>query len=385
MLYWLTQNFRDFWAEQGLGTFTNVFRYQTLRTSMAVLTAFLLTMIIAPWVIRLLRRLKVGSAVDFHMQAINEKYASKKDTPTMGGLIIVSAIIGSTALWGHLGNFYVFLAMLTVVWLAVVGFMDDYLKMVVKTRGGLKMWEKLAFQIGLAVLLGAFLWIYGRDGIELPVSIPFPEAGEAMPLNLPFWKHPLALGLFAFMAVSVLVIGGTSNAVNLTDGMDGLAAGCVALVTVVFMLVAYVTGRVDFSRFLLFPYVQDVGELSVFCGAILGSVLGFLWFNCNPARVFMGDTGSLPLGGAIGFVAMATRQEVLLFIVGGVFVMEAVSVIMQVSYFKATGGKRIFAGGTPIHHHFNVHRRWSETQTVTRFWLIGAMCAAMALATLKIR
>jgi phospho-N-acetylmuramoyl-pentapeptide-transferase len=385
MLYWLTQNFHDFWAQHGLSTYMNVFRYQTLRTMMAVLTAFLLTMIIAPPVIRLLRRLKVGSAVDFHMKAINEKNASKKDTPTMGGLIIVSALIGSTLLWGHLGNFYVFLAMMTVVWLAVVGFADDYLKMIVKSRDGLKMWEKLAFQVGLAVLLGAFLWANGRGGIDMPVSIPFPEVGDAMPLTLPFWKHPLALGLVSFMVVSVIVIGGTSNAVNLTDGMDGLAGGCVAMVTLVFMVVAYITGRVDFSRFLLFPYVQDVGELSVFCGAILGSVLGFLWFNCNPARVFMGDTGSLPLGGAIGFVAMATRQEVMLFIVGGVFVMEAVSVMIQVPYFKLSGGKRIFAGGTPIHHHFNIHMHWSETQTVMRFWLIGAMCAAMALATLKVR
>ena len=385
MLYWLTQSFGDFWDDRGLGPLANVFRYQTFRTSMAVLTAFVLTMILAPRIIRLLRRLNVGSSVDFHMDAINAKYASKKDTPGMGGLIIVTAIILATVLWGNLGNFYVFLALLTVVWLGALGFVDDYQKMIVKSRGGLKMWEKLAFQTGLAVILGAFVWAYGRHGIVMPASIPFPQAGDAMPLTLPFWKIPLALNLLAFMIISVLVIGGTSNAVNLADGMDGLASGCVALVTVTFMAVAYVSGRVDFSRYLLFPYVPGAGELAVFCGAILGAVLGFLWYNCNPARVFMGDTGSLPLGGAIGFVAIATRQEVMLFIVGGVFVMEALSVILQVSYFKLSGGKRIFSGGTPIHHHFQIHRGWSETQTVVRFWLIGAMCAALALATLKLR
>lgn len=385
MLYWLATQFRDFWDACGLGTFVNVFRYQTFRMSMAGVIAFVLTMLVAPKIIRLLRRLKVGSRVDFHMESINAHYASKKDTPIMGGLIIVTAVLGATVICGNLGNFYIMLALLTVVWLGAVGFADDYLKMVVKSRGGLRVWEKLAFQIGLAVVLGAFLWAYGRHGIELPPQVEFPEAGDAMPLNLPFWKFPLPLTLFPFMFVAVLVIGGTSNAVNLTDGMDGLASGTMALVTFVFMVVAYVAGRTDFSSYLLFPYVPQAGELAVFCGALLGSLLGFLWFNCNPARVFMGDTGSLPLGGAIGFVAMVTRQEMLLFIVGGVFVMEAVSVILQVSYFKLTGGKRIFAGGTPIHHHFQNYKHWTEPQTVVRMWLIGAVCAALALATLKLR
>ena len=385
MLYWLSQNFRDVWEAHGLWRFANVFRYQTFRTSMAVLTAFLITMVLAPKLIRLLRRLKVGSSIDFHLPEIDAQYAGRKDTPSMGGLLIVSAIVGATVLWGNLGNFYVFLGILTVVWLAAVGFADDYMKMIVKSRGGLKMWEKLAFQIALAVILGGFVWAYGRHGIEIPGNVQFPEAGDAMPLTLPFWKHPIALTLFPFMFASVLVIGGTSNAVNLADGMDGLASGCVALVTMVFMAVVYVAGRVDWSAYLLFPYVPQVGELAIFCGAILGAVLGFLWYNCYPARIIMGDTGSLPLGGAIGFVAMATRQEMLLFIVGGVFVMEAVSVILQISYVKLTGGKKIFRGGTPIHHHFNIHVKWTETQTVIRFWLIGAMCAALALATLKLR
>ena len=385
MLYWLATSFRDFWQVHGLWTYANVFRYQTFRASLAMLTAFVLTLIIAPRTIRLLKRLKIGSSVDFHMAEINVKYASRKDTPIMGGLIMLAAIILATAVWGDLGNFYVFMALLTVVWLGAVGFADDYLKMVVRSRKGLRMWEKLAFQIGLAVVLGAFLWAFGRHGIQMPPRIEFPEAGQAMPLSLPFWKHPVALALLPFMAVSVLVIGGTSNAVNLADGMDGLASGSMALVTFVFMTVAYVAGRTDFSAYLLFPYVPQAGELAVFCGAMRGALLGFLWNNCHPAAVFMGDTGSLPLGGAIGYVAMATRQEALLFIVGGVFVMEAISVILQVGYFKATGGKRIFAGGTPIHYHFQNARHWTETQTVVRFWLIGAVCAAAALATLKLR
>ena len=198
-----------------------------------------------------------------------------------------------------------------------------------------------------------------------------------------FRSYPIPLGIAGFMLVSVLVIGGTSNAVNLADGMDGLAAGSAALVAAALMLICYIAGREAWSNYLLFPHVKEAGELAVYCAAILGATLGFLWFNCHPARVFMGDTGSLPLGGAMGLVAMVTRQEFLLFIIGGVFVMEAVSVIMQVGYFKMTGGRRIFLM-TPIHHHFQL-KGWTETQTVVRFWLIGAICAAVALATLKLR
>jgi phospho-N-acetylmuramoyl-pentapeptide-transferase len=383
MLYWLAIHFEMFWKEHDLWRFMNVFRYQTFRTAMAAMTAFMVTMIIAPKIVRMLIRLKVGSSVDFDQDKINKIYASKGATPTMGGVIIVAAIILSTLVWADAANFYVFLAILTVVWLGILGFTDDYLKLVVKSRKGLRFWEKIIFQIGLAVILGAFIWKYGKEGIQLPPIVDFPESGNAMPLSLPFWKHPLALSLGWFMVVSVLVVAGTSNAVNLADGMDGLAAGSMALVAMAFMTVAYVAGRTDYSSYLLFPYVPEAGELAVFCGAILGAVLGFLWFNCHPARVFMGDTGSLPLGGAIGLVAMVTRQEVMLFIVGGVFVMEAVSVILQVGYFKLSHGKRIFLM-TPIHHHFQL-KGWTETQTVVRFWLIGAMCAALALATLKLR
>ncbi len=383
MFYWLT-TFDEFWrANPQWGRFVNVFQYQTFRMSLSVITAFFIMMLISPLMVRVLMRTKVGSSVDFDHAKINELYASKKNTPTMGGLIILISVIGTLLLWGNLGNFYVFLGILTLVWLGALGFVDDYLKMVVRSRKGLRFWEKLVLQIGLAVVLGAFIWSFGRHGVIMPESIPFPASGEAMPLALPLWKYPIPLGIAGFMLVSVLVIGGTSNAVNLADGMDGLAAGSAALVAAALMLISYISGREAWSNYLLFPHVQEAGELAVYCAAILGATLGFLWFNCHPARVFMGDTGSLPLGGAMGLVAMVTRQEFLLFIIGGVFVMEAVSVIMQVSYFKLTGGKRIFLM-TPIHHHFQL-KGWTETQTVVRFWLIGAICAAVALATLKLR
>lgn len=383
MFFWLT-TFDEFWkAHPQWGKFVNVFQYQTFRMSMAVVTAFMLMMIISPFMVRLLQRAKVGSSVDFHHAKVNELYSSKKNVPTMGGLIILMSIIGTLVLWGNLGNFYIFLGILTLIWLGALGFADDYLKMIVGNRKGLRSWEKLVFQMGLAVILGAFIWNFGRNGIIMPDSIEFWQTGEAMPLTLPLWKYPIPLGIAGFMLVSVLVIGGTSNAVNLADGMDGLATGSAALVAAALMLISYIAGREAWSNYLFFPYVEDSGELAVYCAAILGATLGFLWFNCHPARVFMGDTGSLPLGGAMGLVAMVTRQEFLLFIIGGVFVMEAASVMMQVSFFKLTGGKRIFLM-TPIHHHFQL-KGWTETQTVVRFWLIGAICAAVALATLKLR
>jgi phospho-N-acetylmuramoyl-pentapeptide-transferase len=243
------------------------------------------------------------------------------------------------------------------------------------------MWEKLVFQIGLAALLAYFIYQTGD-------SIVLPENGNGIALNLPFYKFPIHLGFWMFVLVTVLVVAGTSNAVNLTDGMDGLAIGSMVPPAIVFLVISYIAGRPDYSSYLFLPHVPGVGELTIFCGALLGACLGFLWYNCSPAQVFMGDTGSLTLGGAIGFVALATRQEVLLLVAGGVFVLEAVSVMMQVGYFKITRrmngqGQRIFRM-SPLHYHFQLGG-WTETQTVVRFWLIGAMFAALALATLKLR
>ena len=376
MFYQLLFYFQAFLEQAGLWRYVNVFRYQTFRMMFAIVTSFFVLMVFAPAVIRVLKHLKVRGEADFGNKTIDQIYASRASTPTMGGILILPAVLLSTILWADVLNFHVFLGLVTVVWLGVLGGVDDYLKLVKKSRAGLRMWEKLLFQIGLALLLAFFLYQV-RDGIRLP------ENGTGIALNLPFYKFPIHLPFWIFFGVCILVVAGTSNAVNLTDGMDGLAIGSMVPPTVVFLVVSYIAGRVDYSAYLYVPYIAGVGELSIFCGALLGACLGFLWYNCSPAQVFMGDTGSLALGGAIGYVAMATRQEVMLLIAGGLFVMEAMSVILQVSFFKITGGRRIFRM-SPVHHHFQLGG-WTETQTVVRFWLLGAMFAALALATLKLR
>ena len=377
MFYRLLFYFQELLQGAGLWPYANVFRYQTFRTAFAVVTSFFLCMVFAPAIIRVLRRLKVRGGVDFGNQAVDQMYASRAAIPTMGGLLILPAVLLSTVLWADIANFYVLLGLLTVLWLGVLGGVDDYLKLVKKSRDGLRTWEKLVFQIGLAVVLAYFLHRAGAGTILLP------EDGTGMALNLPFYKFPIHLAFWGFALVAVLVVAGTSNAVNLTDGMDGLAIGSMVPPTIVFLGISYVAGRVDYSSYLYVPYVPGVGELAIFCGALLGACLGFLWYNCSPAQVFMGDTGSLALGGAIGYVAIATRQEVLLLIAGGMFVLEALSVMLQVGYFKLTHGKRIFRM-SPLHYHFQLGG-WTETQTVVRFWLLGAMFAALALATLKLR
>jgi phospho-N-acetylmuramoyl-pentapeptide-transferase len=243
------------------------------------------------------------------------------------------------------------------------------------------MWEKLLFQVGLGVLLGYFVYRQGQHNLAtLPLG---PETEAYNVLAVPFYKRGVTLNVWAFMFIAVLVIAGTSNAVNLTDGMDGLAAGCTALCSFFFMILTFIVGDKEWAVRLLLPHVPLSGELAVTCGAVLGACLGFLWYNCYPAKVFMGDAGSLPLGGLMGYVAIVTRQELMLFIVGGVFVIEAVSVMLQIGYFRLSGGKRIFKVA-PIHHHFHLGG-WTETQTVTRFWLLAAVFAALALATLKLR
>jgi phospho-N-acetylmuramoyl-pentapeptide-transferase len=280
------------------------------------------------------------------------------------------------------------MGLVCLVWLSVVGAVDDWFKLTRSrrsgTRDGLKMHEKLLFQVGLGVLLGFFVFSFGRSNYAtVDVGDNVQQVQSFRVLAVPFYKHGIALGVFAFMTISVLVVTLTSNAVNLTDGMDGLASGCVAICSVVFMLIAYMVGSEDAAGKLLLPYVPFSGELAVLCGAIVGSTIGFLWYNCHPAKVFMGDTGSLPLGGLIGYVAIVTRQELMLLIAGGVFVVEALSVIIQVGYFKISGGKRVFLVA-PIHHHFHVGG-WTEPQTVVRFWIAAAMCAGVALLTLKLR
>ncbi len=364
------------------------YAYQNVlfRGTIAVLVSFLIVWLLAPRAIRWLTRMRLGDVPDFDHKELNELTQHKTNVPTMGGLVILVGIAATVLLLADLTVFYIHLAGFCMFWLGLLGWYDDRLKLSDKgknnSRDGLKLYQKILFQIGLGVVLAYFIYQRGEA--------TFADSGETeyyRILTLPFIKGDLGYGYLlpplVFMVITVLVVAGTSNAVNLTDGMDGLAGGCVALACMVFMLLSWIAGDPVQAEYLLFPHVPQAGELTVLCGAMMGSCLAFLWYNCHPAQVFMGDTGSLPLGGLLGFVAIVIRQELMLLIVGGVFVIEALSVIMQVSYFKATGGKRIFRVA-PIHHHFHL-KGWTETQVVVRFWLLAVLFAALALVTTKLR
>ncbi|MFQ5501810.1 MAG: phospho-N-acetylmuramoyl-pentapeptide-transferase [Phycisphaerae bacterium] len=355
------------------------------RGTVAILVGFMVVWALGPVVIRWLIRMKCGDIPDFDHKELNELTRHKADIPTMGGLLILFGIASAVLLLANLTVFYIHLAGFCMVWLGMLGFWDDWFKLLGKGkdngRDGLKFYQKLLFQIGLGVLLGFFIYYRGQktfQGQEIEYFRIF---------SLPFIKgdlgNPILLSVPVFIVVTMLVVAFTSNAVNLTDGMDGLASGCVAMCCLVFMLLTYAVGDERVARYLQYTHIPEAGELAVLCGGMLGASLGFLWYNTAPAQVFMGDTGSLPLGGLIGFVAIVIRQELMLFIVGGVFVIEAASVMLQVGYFKATKGKRLFLIA-PIHHHFHL-KGWEETQVVVRFWLLSALFAVIALATAKLR
>ena len=380
MLFLLARHLREWLESNGLG-FLRVFAFPTFQSTVAVLVSFFICILLGPRVIEWLRRTKIGDNPDFSQEQINELMAGKKGTPTMGGVLIIAAIAAAVLLLADLSSFYVQMALLCLVWMGGVGAVDDWLKLTVGrrtgSRQGLSSLEKLLFQIGLGVLLSYFTYHNGRD-IDVARTLYVPFFKDVKPLlNLP-----------AFIVMGTLVIVGSSNAVNLTDGLDGLAAGCMAIASFVFLVLALIVGDLSQATQLFMPAFPGAAQMAVVTGAMLGACLGFLWFNCNPARVFMGDTGSLALGGLIGYVSIVIRQELVLFIVGGIFVAEAVSVILQVGYFKYTKrrfgeGRRIFLM-SPLHHHFQ-RKGWTETQVVVRFWLVGAMLAAMALATVKLR
>lgn len=353
------------------------------RATVAILLGFLTALIAAPPAIRALVKFKIGDIPEFDNDKLNKLMENKANVPTMGGVIILAGILLPTLLLADLRNFYIHMALLCTTWLAVVGGADDWLKLSAKKRGGtrdgLKMWEKLMFQLGLGVVLAYFIYLHGSH------NVPPGEIAMFHKLYVPFLKgiegaYTIPLGMF--MVVAVLVIAGTSNAVNFTDGLDGLASGCTAMVSFAFMLVAFAVGTQDLASKLLLPHVPNTEELAILCGSMLGACLGFLWYNCYPARIFMGDIGSVTLGGLLGYVAVVTRQEIMLVLVGGIFVMEGLSVVLQIASFKLTG-KRIFRCA-PIHHHFQMGG-WKETQVVIRFWLASAICCAAALATLKLR
>lgn len=381
MLYLLIQHFYPWLDDHNLG-FLRVFLNPAFQALAAVLMSFFTVLLLGPRVIFWLRKQKIGDNPDFDQADINKMMASKAGTPTMGGLLIIAAITATTLLLADLANFYVQMALFCVLWLGGVGATDDWLKLTrarrqESGRQGLTGLEKLLFQIGLAVMLACFTYYYGHD-IDARNRLYFPFV-KNFSLHLPAW---------AFVAIATFILVGYSNAVNLTDGLDGLAAGCMAITGFAFLVFSLIVGVADTAHFLLFPYIQASSEMAVLSGAIAGSCMGFLWYNCNPARVFMGDTGSLALGGLISYIAIVTRQELMLVLIGGIFGAEALSVMLQVSYFKYTRkkfgeGRRILLMA-PLHHHFQ-KKGWTETQVVTRFWLISAMLAALALATIKLR
>ncbi|MFA5095826.1 MAG: phospho-N-acetylmuramoyl-pentapeptide-transferase [Candidatus Omnitrophota bacterium] len=346
----------------------NIFRYLTVRAAFAVLTSFIITLLLGPLVIRKLKALKVGEKINKgDSNRLDELHRSKSDTPTMGGIMILAAVVGSTLLWADMTNKYIWVVLFSTIWLGVTGFCDDYLKQVKKRSRGLSPKAKLASQVILGLILGTIFLLSFQNSLKLDV---------------PFIKD-LALDLDGLYVIFViLVVAGTSNAVNLTDGLDGLAIGIVVMVALAFGILAYVSGNIKLSEYLLVSYIKGSGELAVFCASIFGAGLGFLWFNCYPASIFMGDVGSLALGGALGTVALLIRKELLLVIVGGIFVVEALSVLLQVASFRLTR-KRIFRIA-PLHHHFQF-LNWPENKIIVRFWIIAGLLALLTIVTLKIR
>jgi phospho-N-acetylmuramoyl-pentapeptide-transferase len=392
MLLSLTQWLQSLGPEFG---FLRVFQYLTFRAVMAALTALIVGLVAGPYFIRRLAALKIGQPIrEYAMQS----HISKGGTPTMGGVLILFAIALSTLLWFDWSNRFTWIVLLVTLGFGAIGWVDDWRKVVHKDPEGMRSREKyfwqsviglvaafyLAFSVAetsnLRVLQLFFNWVASGFTLELP-----PRAG----LMVPFFKEvAYPLGVFGFVVMTYLVIVGSSNAVNLTDGLDGLAIMPVVMVGSALGVFAYVTGSAVFSRYLLLPHIPGAGELLIFCAAMAGAGLAFLWFNTHPAQVFMGDVGALALGGALGTIAVIVRQEIVLAIMGGIFVVEALSVMLQVSYFKYTKrrfgqGRRLFQMA-PLHHHFE-KKGWKETQVVVRFWIITMLLCLVGLSTLKLR
>src|ERR1043166_1057924 len=367
------------WAEPL--SFLRLFRYITFRSAGAAVTALALSWWLGPWIIAWLKRVKFGqNYVDKAEEAggLVARVASKKGTPTMGGILVVTVMDVTALLWAQ-WNTLVQLTLLSVLVLAGLGFYDDYAKITQQSGRGTASHVKLWVQFVLAGFIAFYLW-------RVPMTSKL--ISDVM---VPFMKHPILMGsagVVVGLILTTLTIVGSSNAVNLTDGLDGLAIGCTLIVSFVFLVLTYLAGNIKAASYLQIPFVLGAGELAVFCAAMIGAGLGFLWFNCHPAQVFMGDTGSLALGGALGIIAVLIHQPLVLVIAGGVFVAEAVSVLLQMSWFKfsrrRTGeGRRIFLMA-PLHHHFE-KKGWYESQVVVRFYILGILCAVVALSTLKLR
>lgn len=390
MLYILLDHLRDFLTEHGLYTYFQILDQLQFRTLLAALFSFAIVLALGKPTIRWLIRQKIGDSGLSDAESLRSHAAGKANTPTMGGILIVGAILGSVLLLADVREFYVVLGIVVAVWLAVLGGFDDWLKLTSKARGsgsrqGLYAWEKLVFQLGIGLLVGYFLYKQGsgpedlRHVLNLPFQKTYTFAGPEGQQGP--WL--IYLSFAAFIILSMLMVSGMSNAVNITDGMDGLAAGISAAVSLGLIILAFIAGDQATAVYLLVPHIERSSELAVFCAAIGGACLGFLWWNCSPAQVFMGDTGALCLGGLIGYVACVLRQEFVVLVMCGVFLWEIATVAMQVGYFKLTGGKRIFRVA-PYHH--NLHLAgWTESQIVARAWIVSVLLVVVALATLKVR
>ncbi|MCH9008480.1 phospho-N-acetylmuramoyl-pentapeptide-transferase [candidate division KSB1 bacterium] len=361
MLYYLLLPLKDFVSG------FNLFRYITFRAAWAAITALMISLFVGPYIIRKLQQYQIGEEIRADGPETHQK---KAGTPTMGGLIILAALIIPTLLWARIENIYIQIVLFSTLWMGIVGLVDDYLKAVKKMPKGLVARYKFLGQLSLGLIVGAILYFA-------------PQFSEINTLStVPFFKnYEIDFGLF-YIPMVIFVITATSNSVNLTDGLDGLAIGLVGISALAWAGIAYVSGRTDFSDYLNIIYLPGAGELTVYCAALVGASLGFLWYNSFPAKVFMGDTGSLALGSALGTLAILLRKELFLPIIGGIFVAETLSVIIQITYYKYT--KKRFFRMAPIHHHFEL-KGWEEPRVVVRFWILAILLALFSLSTFKIR
>jgi phospho-N-acetylmuramoyl-pentapeptide-transferase len=362
MLYWMLVPMKDYWI------FFNVFRYITVRTALAGITALLLSLLLGPLMIKLLKKCQIGEEI----RADGPKsHNEKRGTPSMGGILIISCTIIPALLWCDLSNTYVWLAIFTMISFGLIGFWDDYLKIIKKKPSGMVVRRKMILQILLSGVIGLGLIYLGLKG------------SFSLNMSFPFFKQWTPYLGFLYLPWIMFILVGASNGVNLADGLDGLAIGLTFISATAFTALSYIAGHALWSQYLNITLVPLSSELTVLLGAMAGACLGFLWYNCHPAEVFMGDVGALSLGGTVGAVAIMIKQEFLLLMVAGVFVLEALSVLLQVFYFKISGGKRIFLRA-PLHHHFEL-KGWSEQKVVVRFWILGIIFALFSLTTLKLR
>ena len=380
MLYWLL--YEKLFHYKAIFTAFRIFRYLTFRTAFASITALFMGLIIGPAVVRRLRDFQIGQYI---REEGPQSHQKKSGTPTMGGVLITIAIIIPTLLWADLTNKFVWIAMIATVAFGAIGFADDYLKVANRRNLGLTARSKMGFQILVAILVAITLVLVQRHGnYNTHLIVPFAKnfRPDLEISRLATYPHIWLVAYVPFLAFVAVVLVGSSNAVNLTDGLDGLAIGCTVIAAGALTVLTYVSGHAQFADYLGLSRMPDVGELSIFCGAMVGSAIGFLWYNAHPAEVFMGDVGSLALGGAIGTVAVIIKQELLLPFIGGIFVLEALSVILQVGSYKLRK-KRIFKMA-PLHHHFEL-LGWSESKIIVRFWIASLVFALFALTTLKLR